>query len=395
MKAIQESLIKNIEHFLEYDKKNAIENVVKTVFETILKLERSEFLKNSKDHQNKANGYYQRLARSVNQYIHINVPRDRLSEFKPVFLEAINDYDNQLLDLSFKLYTHGLTTEDIKKIMDDIFGKKISTSSISNIMKDFQSTREAWLSRPIEEEYYFIFIDALWIPVRRDTVSKEAFYIVLGLRKDLKREVLGVYNIPVESSEGWNIVLKDLKSRGLKNVLMITADGLTGLETIVKIELPNTYFQKCLVHKIRNILLRARTSDKTQIVDDFHEVFCLEDPNFTKEEGIKRLESFIDKWKKIYPQFHRFFPKNQLEYYFSYLNFPHQIHRMIYTTNWIERLNKAIRKTEKVRNSFPNPDSAMNLICAFLMEFQNDTYRYKITSFLSIQDKLDRMLACL
>ena len=393
MKAIQESLIKNIEHFLEYDKKNAIENVVKTVFETILKLERSEFLKNSKDHQNKANGYYQRLARSVNQYIHINVPRDRLSEFKPVFLEAINDYDNQLLDLSFKLYTHGLTTEDIKKIMDDIFGKKISTSSISNIMKDFQSTREAWLSRPIEEEYYFIFIDALWIPVRRDTVSKEAFYIVLGLRKDLKREVLGVYNIPVESSEGWNIVLKDLKSRGLKNVLMITADGLTGLETIVKIELPNTYFQKCLVHKIRNIFLRARTNDKTQIVDDFHEVFCLEDPNFTKEEGIKRLESFIDKWKKIYPQFHRFFPKNQLEYYFSYLNFPHQIHRMIYTTNWMERLNKAIRKTEKVRNSFPNPDSAMNLICAFLMEFQNDTYRYKITSFLSIQDKLDRMLA--
>jgi putative transposase len=199
MKAIKESLVKNIEHFLEYDKKNAIENVVKSVFETILKLERSEFLKNSTEPSNKANGYYQRLARSVNQYIQINVPRDRLSEFKPVFLDAINQYDSQLLDLSFKLYTHGLTTEDIKKIMDDIFGKKISTSSISNIMRDFQTTREAWLARPVEDEYYFIFIDALWIPVRRDNVSKEAFYIVLGLRKDLKREVLGVYNIPVES----------------------------------------------------------------------------------------------------------------------------------------------------------------------------------------------------
>jgi putative transposase len=196
----------------------------------------------------------------------------------------------------------------------------------------------------------------------------------------------------VESSEGWKIVLQDLKKRGLKNVLMITADGLAGLEGIVKIELPDTFFQKCLVHKIRNILLRARTKDKVKLVEDFHEVFCLEDPNFTKEEGIRRLEAFIIKWEKIYPHFHRFFQKNHLEYYFSYLKFPHQIHRMIYTTNWIERLNKAIRKTEKVRNSFPNPNSAMNLICAFLMEYEKDVYRYKITSFLPIQDKLDILL---
>ena len=392
MRAIQESLVKNIEHFLEYDKKNAIENIVKSVFETILKMERTEFLNNSSNPLNKANGYYQRLARSINQYIQINVPRDRLSEFKPIFLDAINHYDSQLLDLSFKLYTHGLTTEDIKKIMDDIFGKKISTSSISNIVKGFQETREAWLARPIEDEYYFIFIDALWIPVRRDNVSKEAFYIVLGIRRDIKREVLGVYNIPVESSEGWRDVLQDLKKRGLKKVLMITADGLAGLEGIIKTELPDSFFQKCLVHKIRNILLRARSKDKVKLVDDFHEVFCLEDPNYTMEEGIRRLEIFISKWEKIYPNFHRFFQKDHIEYYFSYLKFPHQIHRMIYTTNWIERLNKAIRKTEKVRNSFPNPDSAMNLICAFLMEYEKDVYRYKITSFLPIQDKLDLML---
>lgn len=395
MKAIKESLIKNIEHFLEYDKKNAIEEIVKSVFESILKLERSEFLNISNDPENKANGYYQRLARSINQYIKINVPRDRLSEFKPVFLDAINRYDSQLLDLSFKLYTHGLTTENIKKIMDEIFGKKISTSSISNITKEFQKTREAWVARPIEEEYYFIYIDALWIPVRRDTVTKEAFYIVLGLRKDLKRDVLGVYNIPVESAEGWKIVLQDLKNRGLKKVLMIIADGLAGLENIIKVELPETHFQKCLVHKIRNINLRARTKDKAQLKEDFHEVFCLEDQNFTIEEGKKKLEKFILKWKKVYPHFQRFFQESQVEYYFSYLKFPHQIHRMIYTTNWIERLNKSIRKTEKVRNSFPNPDSALNLICAFLMDYEKDVYRHKISSFLPVQDKLDHLLGCL
>src|SRR5690606_19649180 len=122
------------------------------------------------------------------------------------FLDAINQYDNQLLDLSFKLYTQGLTTRDIQTILSEVFGKKISPTSISNITKDFQKVRESWLSRPIETEYYYIYIDALWIPVKRDTVTKEAFYIAVGLRKDLKRDILGVYNIPTESAEGWGLV---------------------------------------------------------------------------------------------------------------------------------------------------------------------------------------------
>jgi putative transposase len=391
MNNIKENLQKNIEDILQYDPNSAVESIVKTVFETILKSERQEFLANS-EIPNKGNGYYERMARSINQYFKLSVPRDRLGLFKPVFLDAIRNQENQMQDLAFQMYGKGLSTRDIQQIFKDIYGKDMSPTSVSNITNSFTEVRNSWLKRPIDNFYYFIFIDALWIPVRRDTVSKEAFYIVMGLRTDLKRDVLGVYNIPIETAEGWQTVFKDLKERGLEKTLMFIADGLQGLGCIVKQEFPGVKFQRCLVHKIRNIILRARTNDKKELVDDFHKVFVLEAAQYTKEEGIRNLAAFINKWKKIYPHLSTKFKDEDLDSYFAYLDFPYHIHRMIYTTNWIERLNKEIRRTQNIRNSFPSLDSAMNLICAHLMDYERQTLKYPITSFLRVQDTLESML---
>ena len=362
-----------------------------TMFETILKAERSCYLEHCEE-PNKANGFYTRIAKAMNKYFELKVPRDRLGLFKPVFLEVIKNRESQMFELAHKLYIKGLTTRDIEDVMQDVFNKKMSASQVSLISKNFQAEIEAWLSRKLMSEYYFIYIDALYVPIRRNTVQNEAIYIVLGLKKDLRRGILGVYNIPKESASGWNEVFTDLKNRGLKKVLMVFADGLTGLEEVVKNKLPNAFLQKCLVHKIRNILLRARSSDKQALVEDFKLVFRLEEPNYSIDEATKNLEKFLSKWKKIYPSIERKFKTEHLENYFAYLNFPYKIQRMIYTTNWIERLNKHLRKTLRVRNSFPNPDSAINLVAASLIEFENNTYDYPVTSFLIVKDELDYML---
>lgn len=391
MNNIKETLEKSIEDILFYDPKNSIESVVKTVFETILKLERKEFL-NTTDKPNKGNGYYERLARSINQYFTLKVPRDRLGLFKPVFLDAIRQQESQMQDLAFQMYVKGLTTRDIQNIFKDIFNKDMSPTSVSNITKEFQSVRKTWLNKTVESEYLFVYIDALYTAIRRDSVTKEAIYVVIGLRTDLKREILGVYNIPTESAEGWKEVFKDLKNRGLKKILMIVADGLSNLKSAVNEELPGTKLQRCIVHKIRNILLKARSKDKQALVDDFHDVFVLEDQNYTYKKGVKNLTKFIQKWQKIYPSISQKFQEDDVENYFAYLNYPHQIHRMIYTTNWIERLNKGIRRTESIRNSFPNPDSAMNLICAYLMDFEKRVYKYPVSSFCKVKDTLESML---
>lgn len=390
MTQLENTLNKSIKDILFYEKENAIEKIIKNVFESILFSERADFLKNSTG--NKGNGTYERLARCINKYFKLKIPRDRMGLFKPVFLEALKEQEATMQDLAFMLYTKGLTTNDISQVFDEIYNKKLSKSSISNITKEFTSQRESWQQRPLEEEYYFIFIDAIWIPVRRDTVQKEAFYIVLGLRKDLKRDILGVYNIPVESAEGWRYVLKDIKKRGVKKNLMFIADGIKGLKDIVCQEFPNSKFQRCLVHKIRNILLRARTEDKKILADDFRNVFKLENQNYTIAEGKKELDNFLLKWSKKYPHIIRQFDKSEVQNYFTYLNFPASIQRMIYTTNWIERLNKGIRRTLKIRNSFPNPESALNLIGAYLMDFENRVYKYPVTSFIEVQDRLNIFL---
>lgn len=390
MKDINLQLQRNIQDVLHYDKDNAVENIVKLVFETIMNAERSEFLSESEG--NKANGYYQRLAQGINKYFKLNIPRDRLSMFKPVFLECIKAQDEQMQDLAFKLYTKGLTTRDINEVFSEIYDKNLSSSSVSNITKQFEQEREAWLSRELNGEYYFIYIDALFVPVRRDTVAQEAFYIVLGLKPNLQRDVLGVYNIPQESASGWSEVLLDLKSRGLKKCLMVIADGLSGLADVVKQQLPGTLFQRCLVHKIRNLLFKVRAKDKRALADDFHEIFELEQPLYSIDNARVRLDAFIEYWGSKYPSILRAFKSQDIENYFAYLNFPSTIHRMIYTTNWIERLNKEIRRTTKIRNSFPNPDSAMNLICASLINFEQKTYKYPVTAFCKVRDILNAKL---
>jgi transposase-like protein len=393
MKQFTTHLEKNVEDMLYYYREEGIPSILKTVFETILKLERSNFLKEQNRPKNKGNGFYSRLARGITNFFKLKVPRDRLGLFKPVFLDTIKEQDDQLHELAFKLYTKGLTTRDISQIFKDVYDKKLSASTISNITKSFEEERIAWQNRPIEEEYYFIFIDAFWISVRRGiTVEKEAFYIAMGLRKDLKRDILGIYNIPTESSEGWREVLKDFKIRGLRKCLMVIADGINYLEEVIKEELPGTLLQKCIFHKKKNVLLRARKSDKPFLADDLKEVFVIDDKHYTIDDGKKKLEKFIKKWKNKYPYLPQKFKDEHLENYFAYLQFPYKIQRMIYTTNWVERLIKEVRKTQKHRNAFPNPDSALNLIGAFLMDFESNTYQYRVAAFHPVQDRLDEML---
>jgi putative transposase len=391
-KKLQEST----EDVLIHGKEDAIKEIIKIVFETILYAERDEFLQNyvnkNSIQKNKGNGYYPRMLRAVNQYFALKIPRDRYSFFKPVFLEAIEAQEEKTMSLAFELYAQGLSTRKVSRILEKIYGNKISPASISNITKEFIEKRDAWLNRPLQESYYFIVIDAVYIPVRRDNVECEAFYVAIGLREDFRRDILGVYNIPQESASGWESVLQDFKRRGLKHCLMFIADGFSNLEDVISKNFPFSDLQKCLVHKMRNLTFKVRSKDRRAIIEDFHSVFILEDPTYTIEKGIKNLEDFIKKWGKTYHSIRGCFKKEHYQYYFSYLKFPFQIHRMIYTTNWIERLNGEIKATTKTRKSFPNPDSALSLICACLMDFEERVYSYPLTDFLQVQDQLQEMM---
>ena len=158
MKDIKLQMQKSIEDTLYYDKENAIDTIIKIVFESILRCERKEFLSNDSSQANKANGYYRRLAQGINKYFELDIPRDRLSLFKPVLLECVKARDEQMQELAFKLYTKGLTTRDINSIFADVYDKNLSPSAVSSITKEFEQERIAWQNKELISEYYFIYI---------------------------------------------------------------------------------------------------------------------------------------------------------------------------------------------------------------------------------------------
>src|SRR6056297_346753 len=362
------------------DKENGLNEVLEMVINALMHGEREVFLDSSEE-KNKANGYRQGQAFGRGRQLSLRIPRDRQSQFYPVLLALLRVQDRQIQELSFTLYSKGLTTRDVGDVLEVIYGKNYSKSQISGINTSFYEQMEAWRNRKLEKEYLVVYIDALWEKVRRDRIASEAFYVIMGLKKDFTREIIGIVNLPVESAVGWQEVLNGLKERGLKKVHLFVSDGLKSLETAIAKEFNQSTHQKCIVHLQRNILAYVRSSHKEEIAEDFKKVLNPDDKNYKRENAMERLRAFSIKWGKYYKHISRLPKKEDIEYYFTYLDYDHRVRRMIYTTNWIERFNKSCRRTLKIRNSFPTPEAALALITSVAIEKSEKKYAHPVHNF--------------
>jgi transposase-like protein len=361
-------------------KENGLNEVLEIFMNSLMYSERDVFLK-SQEGINKGNGYREGQVYGRGRQLQLRIPRDRMGQFYPVLLALLRDQDSQLHDLSFMLYSKGLTTRDIGEVLEVIYGKNYSKSTISDINKSFYEQMQDWRNRELEQEYLAIYIDAIWQKVKRDTIRSEAFYILMGLKKDFTREIIGIVNVPTESSTGWELVLNELKQRGVSKVHLFVSDGLKSLETAVSKVFNQSVHQKCIVHLQRNILATVRSSHKAEIATDLRAVLNPDDEDYTKSMAMEQLAYFADKWGKLYRHIKKLPDKEDIEYYFNYLDFDYRIRRMIYTTNWIERFNKSCRRTLKIRNSFPSPEAALALITSVAIEKGEKKYAYPIHNF--------------
>lgn len=361
-------------------KENGLNEVLEIFMNSLMYSEREAFLQ-TQEGPNKGNGYREGQVYGRGRQLQLRIPRDRMGQFYPVLLALLRDQDSQLHDLSFMLYSKGLTTRDIGEVLEVIYGKNYSKSTISDINKSFYQQMQDWRNRELEEEYLIVYIDAIWEKVKRDTIRSEAFYILMGLKPDFTREIIGIVNIPVESSSGWELVLNELRQRGVTKVHLFVSDGLKSLETAVSKVFGKAVHQKCIVHLQRNIMAKVRASHKQELANDFKTVLNPDDQDHSRETAMQRLAWFANKWGKFYRHIAELPRKEDIDYYFNYLDFDHRIRRMIYTTNWIERFNKSCRRTLKIRNSFPSPEAALALITSVAIEKGEKKYAYPIHNF--------------
>ncbi len=365
----------------ELKKENGLNELFKLTLEGLMFLEREEVT--SINPNNKCNGYRTKKSIGFGSGFKLSVPRDRLGIFQPYILELLKEDENRIKSACFELYSKGLTTRDVSSLIEKLYGKSYSQSSITNITKGYYKHMEMWRNRPLESHWVAIYIDSVFVKVRRDTVQSEAFYVMLGLKEDLTREVLGIYNYPTESSTNWIEICKDIRERGVSQVNLFVSDGLRGIEEALKQVFPTTPLQTCIVHYQRNIMRHIRPKDKVYFGEDLRYVFSPDRSDDTQEKAQSRLHEIADKWSKIYPKIALKMKEDadHKHILFEYMKYDYRVRAMIYTTNWIERLNKSFRKTLKVRGSLPSIESALVLLTKTAVDMGNGTYSYKINNF--------------
>ena len=341
--------------------------------------ERSSFLENQVE-KNKGNGYRLGTAFGLGQQIELKIPRDRLGAFKPFALVLLREQEAYLREICFELYSKGLTTKQTGEVIEKIYGQHYSASTVSLINQQFYAQMEQWRNRALEDHYLVVYIDAIHQKVCRETISTEAVYVLLGVKEDYTREVIGLLNMPTESATGWQLALEDIKSRGVKSIGLVVSDNLKALDAAVG-KVFNCDHQKCVVHLIRNVLAQTHPKHKQAVADDFKEVFNL---NLVEDNAVKlneRLQKFCTNWKKYYPALAKKLAQMELQYYTTYLQYDFRIRRMIYTTNWIERLNRDYRRVLKIRGAMPSVESVLALLSKVSIDRENNLFKYPINNF--------------
>ncbi len=359
---------------------NGLNSILELVLDSLMLSERDSFLKNSKS--NKGNGY--RLGRVFGHgtELSLRIPRDRQSAFYPIILALFREQESYLKEVAFTLYSKGLTTRDIVDVLDQIYGKHYSKSSISNMSQSFYNRMEDWRNRRLDSHYLAFYIDGLFVNLRRDgQYQNECVYIILGLKEDYRREIVAIVNQPTESSRSWENIFTEIKERGVSSIGLVVSDALSGIDKAVAKSYPNTAHQLCTVHLQRNFMARVRSEDKSAIAKDLSHMFSPDDKDHNLKQGKERFKNFKERWKKKYPSMKRYLDNFTIEPYLTFLNYDHRVRRMLYTTNWIERFNKSCRRTLKVRGAFPNEESVLALITSVAIDKSQGHYSYPIYNF--------------
>lgn len=342
------------------NQEDGMNQLLRMSLEAIMKAERSEHNRQQRD---VSNGYRPRKSLGRGKIIELQVPRTRKGNFKPALLALIKDQEEECRRIAFSLYGAGLTTEQVGELFDELYGRHYSTSSVSRMFDYAREEVDAWLNRPLEGYYPIVYIDATYIATRRvDSVMKEAYYTILGVRADRTREVLAVVNFPTESAKAWQEVFLQLKQRGVQQINLVVCDGLRGIENSIISQYSMAEIQLCAVHLQRNVQKYVRPKDKEQVASDFKEVFTMDNKQDSLEQAWSRWLAFCNTWGAKYRSIANMGNNERYRLYFTCFNYDYRMRNMIYTTNWIERLNRDYKRVTKMRGALPNPDATLLLL---------------------------------
>ena len=350
------------------DIQDALKDLLGGTIKEMMEAEMDDHLGYSKsersDSDDYRNGYKTKQVNSSYGSMEIEVPQDRKSTFEPQVVKKrqkdISDIDQKII----AMYAKGMTTRQISDTLEDIYGFEASEGFISDVTDKIMPQIEDWQNRPLSEVYPVLYIDAIHYSVRDNgVIRKLAAYVILGINQDGYKEVLTIEVGENESAKYWLSVLNELKNRGVKDILILCADGLTGIREAIAAAYPRTEYQRCIVHQVRNTLKYVADKDRKAFANDLKTIYNAP----SEQAGREALDDVTEKWEEKYPRAMKRWYDNW-DAVSPIFKFSKDVRTVIYTTNAIESLNSTYRRLNSQRSVFPS-DTAL-LKALYLSTFE-------------------------
>lgn len=307
---------------------------------------------------NRRNGAGRKRVRTERGPVEVRVPRDREASFEPKILPKHQRHFDGFDDKIVSMYARGMSTREIRAHLEEIYGVDVSPDLVSRATDAVVDELKAWQQRPLERVYAIVYLDALVLKIRdKGVVQNRAVYMAVGVGPNGHKDVLGMWIQSTEGAKFWLSILHELRQRGVEDILVLCADGLTGLPQAVEAAFPQTIFQTCIVHMVRSSTRLVPWKERRAVCADLRSVYTAQDA----QAAADALEAFKAKWDGRFPMIAKAW-EERWEEVIPFLEFPQEVRRAIYTTNAIEALHRMVRKVLKTRGHMPSDEAAMKLL---------------------------------
>jgi putative transposase len=315
---------------------------------------------------NARNGMTPKTLHTEHGSVRIEQPRDRAGSFEPQIVRKHQRRFEGFDDKIVAMYARGMSVRDIQAHLRELYGVEVGHDLISRVTDAVLEDVREWQSRPLEDVYPILFLDALIVKVRDGgAVRNKACYVAIGVNLEGERDVLGLWFQSSEGAKFWLAVLNELKQRGVRDVLICCIDGLKGFPEAIEAVFPHAWVQTCIVHLIRQSLRFVPDKHRRPVATDLKPIYTATDVDAAAEA----LAAFEAEWGERYPMIGKTW-REAWEHVIPFLAFPTDVRRVVYTTNTIEALHRQIRKTIKTRGHFPTEEAARKLIYLSIINAQ-------------------------
>lgn len=368
---------RDLAKFLEANFTTSLQQLVRLTVSTMVKEEMDTFRKQFEE-KLYFNGYYSRnMLSSFGKVEGVPIPRFRQSSPAGSGWQSLSVFDSErdkFMKLVEQMHLLGISQRKIKRLAKDCFGINLSTNRVGVIYRELAEKEEANLnSQPISDDYEYLFLDGIWEKTKgygwED--NRSVLLCALGVKPNGERKILGFSLARSEDGEAWKNLLQTLKRRGLtgKNLKLVIADDAGGIKAGVNQIYPLLVVQNCIIHKMRNVLKRVSFKHKAMVAEGLKDIFA----SRKKDEAITKAKAVVKRWYLIEPKAMAALRFN-LDYCFTYLDFPEEVWRKIRTTNILEREFRELRRRMKVfDNTFQNEESA-NRYANTIINYLNQNY---------------------